>query len=1314
MRRHHLALALSAFVDLAACAEAGVAVVGARSAFTSAEAIDLAVSGAGPIDIRHEDGSVVRLPAPGRATVLTVPAGTLKAGAYDAAGARFAVHPAEHGNAYWTAQWSHGSDRTAIHAKGGWMSMNGEFAGLHARPPAPGDIVEDFIAARMRPYALMVLSGGHQLDLDHRNDWGDPYVQRAIIWRAQRAALSNRIHPIAGLHMFDEPGLTWWPVAGGMTPFAIPHQLAEFTQRTGASIPIGTFADVGQRFAPIMDDWLDFMAQRMRYLEQAWHASRYGVDSVHPRFTTLNQVSSSYAPGDTTDGVDSRQNRAYDVLSGHGGYPDQFNGTLQPVISAEAFQGFSRGKPHYFLPMWGMYRWSQLRNFVWLSWTTKLEGIMYDPNQAFAFRLDGGEGSTWQNSDVVLEIAEINRRLALVGGVMNQLPKTLAPIAVLHSDRQFAHDVATHNHPRVQSEGVPQYLSPHSRTVSQCFVHCVHATGTIPNWIDEAEAVDGGAAFLKRWRVIYCPLLATATPAFAKALTEYVAGGGTLVQFADDALRIPGAFRGAYRSADMGALAIPAENASNSPGLRETAIRDWLAAAAPTFAADLAGFLGERPYACADREVILGVHGAGEARYLLFANNRQQRDNTRGTKHELIAASTAVRVPAGGVIYDLFRGGRVAVSDGGASLRLGAGDSACWLHLPAAPGAPTLTASATDGALRIAVAWGTDGFLPFRLRITDPAGNTIDDLYRATTPGDDGNRFTASYPIGVNATPGTWSVRVDEWLEGTTTSAAVEVGPGAASVSIETDAVTLGFDDARRIADLVAGTPMAPDFAKLNWQAPRVMAVDPRVFAVFGDPAQAGRVAAALTAKGMSVQVNPAYAIEPIASEEGYHDPGVGYREVNGENIRAHAIVLPGHPLIEVSHARGLINRMPTASFPGAGRAYVQWAIGAFQPGWQDVFVLGDAQAGVDWLLAAIAGTATQGSAPLTGEVVAAAPRARTREAAPTVAQRIACDDTPMGIASSADGQITYVLQYDGTVRAHDASGAIRWRAEPLIEGQALALSPRGDRIAVSGFPGVVMLDAATGGILGSVGGPRFASSHVLLSQTLTSVTWNDAGTLAAAGWNGNHPEVVGVVIVDANGAARPAPTIASHVRGVAFVPGGDVLLVGAAALTAVDAASGAVLWSNPDLRDAMAFAFADATAAVGCWSRRAGAVDLATGKTTRMAEFESIVGGVALLPDGDVVAARWGGSYPLTRIGAGGQQPFFQSRFGFQDVRWSPALGALVAAEQGGVLWLIDAAGQPTARLDDAGTTVHRLDCSRREILVGRMDRVVQRLTPP
>src|SRR5262249_18256290 len=203
------------------------------------------------------------------------------------------------------------------------MNTPGVSATPPPKKPAPNALPGWYVAARMKPFARMILGGGHQLDLDLENDWGDPWVQRTIAWRMQLAALSNRIYPIAGLHCYDEPGLTWWPIKGKdgknieLNPFAIPHQLEEFTKSTGKKLPAGKFADPAQLYAKQMDDWLAFRDMRMKYLEQAWVATVWGTESAEPRFLTINQVSSSYAPATTTDGVDSRQNRSYKVVSGH-------------------------------------------------------------------------------------------------------------------------------------------------------------------------------------------------------------------------------------------------------------------------------------------------------------------------------------------------------------------------------------------------------------------------------------------------------------------------------------------------------------------------------------------------------------------------------------------------------------------------------------------------------------------------------------------------------------------------------------------------------------------------------------------------------------------------------------------------------------------------------------------------------------------------------------------------------------------------------------------------------------------------------------
>ena len=63
----------------------------------------------------------------------------------------------------------------------------------------------------------------------------------------------------------------------------------------------------------------------------------------------------------------------------------------------------------------------------------------------------------------------------------------------------------------------------------------------MPNWIDEGETTAKGADFLKQWKVIYCPGLTFATPAFRKAIEGYIAAGGKFVQDKKDGLKFDGA-----------------------------------------------------------------------------------------------------------------------------------------------------------------------------------------------------------------------------------------------------------------------------------------------------------------------------------------------------------------------------------------------------------------------------------------------------------------------------------------------------------------------------------------------------------------------------------------------------------------------------------------------------------------------------------------------------------------------------------------------------------------------------------------------------
>jgi hypothetical protein len=1339
-----------------------VALASTRSHFSTDEPVELALlyknDGGNaktlPLEVRHDDGSQLTFPIPfdvaaGKAQtrLVTLHPRALKIGNYTVVcrlgagenSAKFSVHPAEHTSAYWVGQWVHqGESRETTLAKGGWMYFTSDLATLHPRKPARGDLAEAYVEASMKPFPRMVLGGGHQLDLDLVNDWGDPWVQRTIAWRMQLAALSNRIYPLAGLHCYDEPGLTWWPTKdvdghkADINPFSIPHQHDEFTRLTGKKLPQGPFSFTGPQYAQHLDDWLDFMDLRMKYLEQAWHATVWGTQSVEPRLQTINQVSSSYAAGTATDGVDSRQARPYAIVSGHGGYSDLPFGTMQPVRSAEAFRGFSWERPHYFLPMWYTHTWATMRNAVWMAWTTKLEGMMVTPEQDFGLN---NEKFGYHGTNTVFEIAEINRRLALVGDIMRQLPKTPASVAVLQSHRQVAHDIATLNSPQLHKIGSPQYASPHRAAVDACFFR-VMEQGMTPNWIDEAEAAEKGTDFLKQWKVIMCPRLATAAPAFRKALEGYVAAGGKLIQFKGDKLLIPGSIVADHGFGDPSAYyfdKVEKDGGITSPAYRDLSWRQWSNDLAPTFGKDLAGWIGPQPYECGNKEILLGVHKAGKATYLLFANNRT---NPRGVKHELIPAEATVKVPeiaGGGILLDLLNGGEIPVENGAAKLRLGAGDGACWVHLPNfgawTVGVSTYKATETrprepkmnvELEIHVNVEWKAAGFLPFRVRLLDPDGNVVEELIRATPPAGPNGEWDHAFPLGPLAKAGKWNVKLD-WLfinkseEHPCDVPATEPGPLA---SLATENVSVYFDDAQRITNLFAGKAFEPPFDKLNWDAKRVFGLDSKKFAVFGPEATAEKVAAALRGKGMTVQVNPKYEVKPFQREPDRGGAGVSHGvNSNLENILAHTIVLPGHPLLTQSLNRGHINREANATFPGPGRVYIQWGIGCYQAGWQNIFVQGDTDAGVAWLFDAINGKMPEAkNVELTPEIRRTTSKKTELPGKFTVKQEIKTYDTPVGVGSSPDGKVTYVALYDGSVAAHDATGKELWHINALLEGCALAVNPKGDRLAVAGYPGLLVLDTADGKVLGGHRAAPVDKGHTPAANRMLAAAWNDAGTLVAAGWlNPDAKTPLDPVILDSQGKETARPKgIGGGVMGVVFVPGSDVALFGADQLTAVKATDGTVLWRN-GIKGAQGFAFGGngKTAAAGGWGKSAGTFNLSDGKQEQTATFDSVVGGVAMLPNDGLAVAVWGGTHPLfvLRPGSTKAEPFFPSRFGFQNVAWSAVHKRLIAAEQGGNVWLLDDQGKPQALLDDAGTTAYRLQLRDGEVLLGRMNRSVQRL---
>src|SRR5690606_31736322 len=122
------------------------------------------------------------------------------------------------------------------------------------------------------------------------------------------------------------------------------------------------------------------------------------------------------------------------------------------------------------------------------------------------------------------------------------------------------------------------------------------------------------------------------------------------------------------------------------------------------------------------------------------------------------------------VVYDLLNGGQVQVRDsetpgyGQARIELAAGDGAMWVHLPEEVGPMELAARALEtNEIDVQVRWGNGAALPIRVRLIDPDGQEVLDLFRATSPQAQGEAtgasvFAAVFPLGRNAQPGTWTV----------------------------------------------------------------------------------------------------------------------------------------------------------------------------------------------------------------------------------------------------------------------------------------------------------------------------------------------------------------------------------------------------------------------------------------------------------------------------------------------------------------------------------------------------------------------------
>ena len=311
------------------------------------------------------------------------------------------------------------------------------------------------------------------------------------------------------------------------------------------------------------------------------------------------------------------------------------------------------------------------------------------------------------------------------------------------------------------------------------------------------------------------------------------------------------------------------------------------------------------------------------------------------------------------------------------------------------------------------------------------------------------------------------------------------------------------------------------------------------------------------------------------------------------------------------------------------------------------------------------------------------------------------------------------------TINSASSSGNRRAAA-----GWALAVSPKGDRLAVGGYPGLFVLDAAGGKVLGgSKAGPLQPRQSYGASRIICAA-WNSAGTLVAGGWMNNvhrlgrwkthvKPDLPKLepIVLDAEGNALPGPQgIIGSVYGMAFVPNYRHV---APRRRPVDRGG------CPDRRRALAQRH-QRRDGLRLLRRRHPRRGGRLGQKCREVQPGGWQAHARPPPSTPTWAASrccpaaiWSppsGAAPArcscSATASSRPEPFFQSSYGFQHVLWSPADNALVAAEEGGKLWLLNPEGKALALLeDDAGATAYRMSLQGNTLLLGRMNHAVQRI---
>jgi len=938
------------------------------------------------------------------------------------------------------------------------------------------------------------MSGAHQMDLRGECDWSDPYVLQGGEARVVKQALFDRTNPnCIGVHYYDEPGLTWVPdpETGGFGPLNVYAQWRSFESAFGArpdlyhpyQAPDGTPSDAeiakmtaddikklpaekqatinyiktyGRHPLPVfyrtMDAkkpedaalWKLFATWKLGFMDAAWKYAQDGVKQVDPHF--LNTTQSQYGWPAFTDGYYFNVARSLPVISGHGGYSDNYPGHFLPLSSMLCGRMRQLDKPNWYLPCWYNMNAVNVRLEQNLCFANGVQGMatppwynIYDPfNTSAAPEADGS--------------VESNKLMGRLGTIFSTKMQPERPqVAVLYSLSQIVNQ---------QTKDLTyQYGWDKGGMLANIIIACHMAQTNVLPIVDE-DILDGTAAGQKVIIVTNCDYL---DPKVIAALQGYITGGGTVLLTDECKVQIPGAVKlGAINDAShqnklskMWADSTLEKDTKKQTEMRAQMSRQndggYAMKTNEPLAKALKAFFAKQGIKPAFDSTNMNIVGTrqtlGEIDYL-FAVNATADLNAK-ERETLIPAATTISFPADArPVYDAMHPGTVPeLQNLKGTLRFGAGEMRVFARSARPIGGVELSPvklardnTQKENPLNITFSCrlmdNKGGTLyavaPLEIRVVDPLGAVRYDLYRATEDG----QLTLTLPLAANDPAGKWTVTANELLAGTKAAG-----------------VAFTYQPATTCGALAGALPRAVYFGNDREQIFHFFRLHQDVTIVKGssayDSAAADRLVEILKPWNIRCSIVNAADVNhprPVSADEAPTWVGltIGRLTVNekswnpilnGFDVKGPVILVGNptdNPLLAFAENNGFLPYKVNATFPGAGRGYIAWQRDAVSYQAESVAVIAtDAQGmaeAVGSLYEACAGMdPLMELTPATVTVKAAQTAAKVPEAA--ILWSAVLPDRATTIA--VNGATLAVTTMDGSKSTLDAKGKVV-KTEPV------------------------------------------------------------------------------------------------------------------------------------------------------------------------------------------------------------------------------------------------------------------------------------------